>query len=124
MDRENRQKNGFGDDAGLNERSGPTPSPNVEAEERTLDEEADAAIVRLARDLYRLKRERPGQKIPYVDDPVSNEEIKEALRTMRNLGPERMEESRRVADEVMERVRKIRALQSQAQPEDDPDSEK
>jgi hypothetical protein len=121
--RKHRQKSGYGDDADLDERSGPTPFPIVEAEDQTLDEEADDWVVRLARDLFRLKQENPGERIRYAEEPISDEEIKEALRTIRHRTPQQIAEDRKTVDAAMERVRRARARQAE-QSEGDPDPER
>ena len=123
MNGKSRQKTGYDTDADLNRPSDAAQSPIPEAEGHEVQEEAEW-LVGLARELYRLKRDRPGARFRYVEQPLSNDEIKEALRAARYRTPAEVAQDRRTVGAVMQRLREIRGDNPESGPEDDREAEK
>ncbi|HSU13500.1 hypothetical protein [Longimicrobium sp.] len=110
MGTKNRQKTGYAEDAGWDgDPNRASPFPVEEAEDQVVDEREVGKIIGWLRELFLLKRLNFGQRVPYADSPVPNEQIKAFLRTARTLTPEELEEGRHLADHIIERVEKVRS---------------
>jgi hypothetical protein len=104
-----RQKSGGADEVRetvdpASEQTHPQPP---EAEEWTMREFDDELLDELLDELFETQAAAPERPYPYIGPSTSNEDIKDALRIIRNLSPEQFEEDRKVAEKLIERAKRL-----------------